>query len=165
MNRATRRAFARSGHTPRRGTVQASPTAWDAAIVRSRETDAGIALDINIKLRTAFHAMRSGQGTEDDYITLACAMNVGLMRAERIAPSLEATMLDGQRALLDCAELSQRHGRFGFTGPGLQAMDAALDAYEAIVGASTPNQMQQALHETIARMQRGDYIQIESNAP
>lgn len=165
MNRATRRASARAGRTPRRASLQADPAAWDDAIVRSRETDAGVALDINLKLRTAFDAMRSGQGTEDDYIALACALNVGLMRAERIAPRLEATMLDGQRALLDCAELHQRHGRFGFTGPGLQAIDAALEAYEAIVGASTPNQMQQALHDTVTRMQRGDYIQIEGSAP
>lgn len=156
MNRATRRALARNKRRPAHAQPIVNPTAWAATIARSRETDPGVALDISLKLRDAFEQLRAGSGTDEHFDRLASAINAGLVRAECIDPLLERTILDGRDALLTCDRIRGRHGQYGFTGPGLTAMDAALEAYDAIVGASTPAQMQGAIEEAIRRMRRGE---------
>ena len=161
MNRATRRAMARNKRQPAQMLPLANPTAWAATIARSREVEPGVVTTISLKLRTAFEALRNGTGDEEDFVALACALNVGLLRGEQISPLIEQTMLAAQEALHDCARIFEAHGRPGFTGPGLQAIDAALEAYEAITAASTPYQMQQALNDSLHRITHGEFVRIE----
>jgi hypothetical protein len=147
MNRQMRRE-ARRGQTRR---TPADPTAVFRVIGASRETDPGIALNTAVKLAAAFATLREGSADDSLFDDLACAINVGLVRAEQIDPLLEGIMLAARDAMLQADDIRGRHGRYGFTGPGLQAMAEALDAYDAILRASTPHQMNAALRVVIAR--------------
>ena len=49
-----------------------------------------------------------------------------------------------QDAMNRCRERYHKHGRFGFDGIGIQAMDFAIEANEEILQKSSPKQMQMA---------------------
>lgn len=158
-NRAQRRFAKRA--TRRTDVREPDRTAWAATLIRSSETDTGVALDIAIKLADAFNALRAGSTDDDLFDRLAAAVNVGLIRAEQIDPLLEQTMLAARDALVACAGIHARHGRYGFRGPDLQAMTDALEAYDAIVRASTPHQMQAALDESLRRIRAGAVLALD----
>ena len=102
--------------------------------------------------RTAYEKLKAGNATIEEFDQLAAAINVGLIRAELIDPLAEQTMVKAVSALLHCSELHQRHGRFGFFGPELLAMNDAMDLYEEILRMSTPKQMMDALDTAAQRM-------------
>ena len=107
---------------------------------------------IMLTLRVAFEKLKTA--TEDDaqFDRLAAAINVGLIRAEAIDKRAEEVMLAGVQAMMSCACIYERHGRYGFTGPDLLAMNDAMDLYENILRLSTPKQMLDALDVAAARM-------------
>jgi hypothetical protein len=43
--------------------------------------------------------------------------------------------------MYSCAEIYKRHGRYGFTGPDILAVNDAINLYEDIVRLSTPKMM------------------------
>lgn len=93
---------------------------------------------IMLALRVAFEKLKIGSEDDAQFDRLAAAINVGLIRAEGIDSQAEAVMLAGVQAMMSCACIHARHGRFGFTGPDLLAMNDALDLYESILRLSTP---------------------------
>jgi len=107
---------------------------------------------IMLTLRVAFEKLKTA--TEDDaqFDRLAAAINVGLIRAEAIDKRAEEVMLAGVQAMMSCGCIHSRHGRYGFTGPDLLAMNDAMDLYENILRLSTPKQMLDALDVAAARM-------------
>ena len=107
---------------------------------------------IMLTLRVAFEKLKTA--TEDDAQVdrLAAAINVGLIRAEAIDKRAEEVMLAGVQAMMSCGCIHSRHGRYGFTGPDLLAMNDAMDLYENILRLSTPKQMLDALDVAAARM-------------
>jgi hypothetical protein len=107
---------------------------------------------IMLTLRVAFEKLKSGTEDHDQFDRLAAAINVGLIRAEPIDPLAEKTMAAGVQAMMACGCIFERHGRYGFTGPDLLAMNDALDLYENILRLSTPKQMLDALDVAAARM-------------
>jgi hypothetical protein len=135
-----------------------NPTTWAAVVAASRETDSGVATNIAVKLQDAFRQLCDGSTDDDLFDRLASAINIGMIRAEKIDALLEASMVAGRDALIECDGIRGRHGRYGFTGPGLAAMRVALDDYETIVAASTPHLMQAAIDESIRRMYAGEII-------
>ena len=108
---------------------------------------------IMVALRLAYEKLKMGTATVGDFDRLAAAINVGLIRAELIDPLAEETMVKGVAALVHCAELHQRHGKFGFAGPELVAMNDAVNLYEDILRLSTPKQMLSALDVAARRIQ------------
>lgn len=135
-----------------------NPTTAFAVVGASRDMDAGLTRDIAIKLHDAFAQLCSGSTDDALFDRLAAAINVGMIRAEQIDPLLEASLVAGRDALMDCDRINGRHGHYGFTGPGMAAMKTALDDYETMVAASTPHQMQAALDESMRRMRSGEVI-------
>lgn len=107
---------------------------------------------IMVLLRLAFEKLKIGTGDEEQFVLLAAAINVGLIRAESIDPLAAETMVRGVQALNNCAAIHQRHGRFGFAGPDLVGMEDALNLYEDILRLSTPKQMLYALDAAAQRM-------------
>lgn len=106
----------------------------------------------------AFRDLAAGSDDHDLFGCLAMAINCALIRAEAIDALLEKTMLDATIAMNDAQGIFERHGRYGFTGPGLIAVRHALDGYDAIARESSPVQMQAALTEVMRRYadQRAD---------
>lgn len=149
MNRAQRRA------THRRMSMPApNPHTWEAVIAASRPVDESLGIDIATKLQSAFADLKAGSTDDDLFDRLACAINLGLVRAEQIDELCVGPMLAARDALIRCDEIRGKHGRYGFDGPGLQAMAYGLEVYEEIMRNSTPLQMREAMTASIARMRQ-----------
>jgi hypothetical protein len=114
---------------------------------------------ILIKVQDAFMQLRKGSTDPDIFDRLAAVLNVGLVRAESIGQPAVEVFQAGQRALMECDAIFGRHRKFGFTGPGLLAMQEAVDLYEQILRLSTPLQMAKAQEECMRRVMAGHFEQ------
>lgn len=109
-------------------------------------------------IRTAYERLKSGHGTERDFDHVGAAMNIGLIRAESIGQPLVEAFKQAGAAMLECVTRYRTGGRFGFSGLGILAMNAAMDDYESVLAASSPNQMEQAAQEGAARIRRNEFL-------
>lgn len=75
-----------------------------------------------------------------------------------IANDVMTTLNMAAQALIRCRERWERLNRWGFDGPGIQIMREAVDIYEAILRASSPQQMEHA------QMVRLDQVKQLQNA-
>lgn len=141
-----------------------NPTSWAAAIANSQPTPAADVTRIMVSARMSYERLKLGDAPASDFERLAAVLNVGLIRAESIAPEVVEAMKEAIEALLHCHSLHQRHGRWGFTGPGLQAMNAALELYEQILAQSSPLQMEAAVKESYRRMVAGQFHTVNEPA-
>lgn len=108
---------------------------------------------IMLKLRVAYEKLKSGTEDDNQFDQLAAAINVGAVRAEKIAPEAVETMTLGVLAMANCARIQLEHGRYGFNGPDIVAMNDCIELYEGILRLSTPKQMTDALHVACRRME------------
>lgn len=115
-------------------------------------------LGINLPVRLAFQALRDGSAIEDDFHTLAAALNVGLVRSEQFDGLAEQTAREGRDALMRCWERHERTQRWGFDGPGLQAVADALDLHEHMLTVSTPQEMHNAMVAVMNRQTTGQVL-------
>lgn len=133
----------------------ANPTSWAYTIARQWDMDPKIADKIVLGVRIAYQRLREGNGDGHDFDKLASALNVALMRAEKIGQPVVDGIASGMGALIE----ADRGDRFVFTGPGIIAMNCAVDLYEEILRNSTPRQMQEAVDEGARRMRAGQVRQ------
>ena len=119
-------------------------TSWICTIVGNKDQPQDNADKIMEGLRVAFELLKSGQAQAGHFDKVACAMNIGLARAELIDPLVEEIMQKGIDAMYSCFEINERHGRYGFTGPDIAAVTDALNVYDNIVRLSTPRMMNDA---------------------
>lgn len=110
---------------------------------------------IMLRINDAFGQVAAGSTDEDLFDRLAAMANVGLIRCEEIGREGEEVFRAAQQALMEADGLRGRHGRPGFTGPGLEAMRAAIAVYDEILRASSPAQMTAALQECMRRIRAG----------
>ena len=99
-----------------------------------------------VLIRVAFEKLKAG-ADDEQFDRLAGALNVGFIRSKQIDVLLEEILKRGLDALIQCDGIRLKHGRYGFTGPGLLATAEAIEAYEAILRSSTYKEMQDALTE------------------
>lgn len=160
MNRELRRAAKRGQPKcktkPRRHVLNAGMLLLD----RARPYDPGEMVAEHILTRESFNRLRDGQGAEDDFDRVSMMLNIGLIRAEQIAPELVEIMKRGQDAFVRMRDRYQRGLAFGFDAEGLQSAPAALDAYEAIVDASSPLQMLHAIRAAYKRITDGHLLEM-----
>lgn len=104
-------------------------------------------------LHMAYESLKTGKGTEDDVVSLGIMLNVGAVRSRSIGAALGKAFEDAGAALQHCERLKEQHGRYGFTGPGLLSMNAALELYSELLAMSSPNQMSAAKHQALAELQ------------
>jgi hypothetical protein len=137
-------------HNKRR--FQADCTAWIRTIAGHQDQPTWNADQIMVKVRTAYELLRNGVASDADFDRVGAALNIGLIRAESIDPLCEQTMQLGIDAMYQCAGLNERHGKYGFTEPGLLAMNDAVNLYEEVLRKSTPLQMQDAKESAHVRI-------------
>jgi len=159
MNRSQRRAT----HA-RKAMPSPNPTTWAAVIAASQPMVESIGNDIMTKLHCAFDDLRNGSTDDDLFDRLAATVNVGVVRAEQIDELCVGPMLAMRDALLRCDAIRGKHGRYGFDGPGLQAMATGLEVYEEMVRHSTPQQMREAMTISIDRMRHQAAIDAGARA-
>ena len=106
-----------------------------------------------IIMRDAFLVIKTGQAKPHDsreFDLLAHAMGITYLRACDIAGTdeFDNPMLPiwraGNEALRRCSDRYNKIGRWGFDGPALDEVDAALELYETILQSSSPAQMDEA---------------------
>lgn len=149
-NRAARRAKATAKPAPMRSK---SSTLWARTLESCRPFEPGEMLDEHLKNRTAYDNLRHGEGTQADFDRLAMMLNVGLVRAESIDALLVQTMQRAQDAMCRMKDRVLRGLPFGFDASGLCTVPVALDAFEAILDASSPKQMALAVQVVWQRIQ------------
>ena len=110
-------------------------------IAGNKEQPSENADQINIAIRKAYELLKCGQASDADFDRVGAALNVGRARAELIDPLAEQTMQSGIDAMYSCAEIYQRHGRYGFCGPDIASVNDAINLYEDILRLSTPKMM------------------------
>ena len=157
MNRADRRAQAKAARrAPPRHALERGRgiVAMETTMRQHREADPDKVTTLMIELHSCFDAMKNGTTDTELFDRLGASMNNGLIRAESIAPEAVDVMLGAQRAMNEASAIYERHGRFGFTGTGIQAMADALDLYGQIVAMSTPRQILEAAQEARRRVER-----------
>lgn len=111
----------------------------DCRTFREGEVD----LDI-VKIRGAYERLKDGSADEGDFLLAGLAINMAKVRALEISEFLANEIEKAQDAMNRCRERYLKHKRFGFDGPGIQAMDYAIEANEEILVNSSPKQMQMA---------------------
>ena len=108
--------------------------------------------------RLSVEAIRYGKGSESDFDTLACIVNVSTIRCEQIGgDNTEALNVcyAGMDALMKMKERSQRTGKIGFGVGEMDAITAALNFHEQLIELSTPKQMADALRQVLYRIEAG----------
>ena len=157
MNRAERRAQAKAARrAPQRHALERARgiVALETTLRQHREADPSKVTNLMIELHSCFDALNNGTTDVEMFDRLGASMNNGLIRAESIAPEAVEVMLGAQLAMNEASAIYERHGRFGLTGTGIQAMADALDLYGQIVAMSTPRQILEAAQEARRRVER-----------
>lgn len=121
-------------------------------IEKHREPAAEPVMEIVKRLNECFQHLRNGGTSHERFDTLAAAINVGWIRAEKIDPMAVQTFILAVDAMQACGTRFATHRRYGFGGVELQDMQAAIDLYAQILALSTPAQMNAALMESVDRM-------------
>jgi hypothetical protein len=134
----------------------ADPMAMFKVMNKVKPFDSTEQMRLNLPVRVAYESLRSGKGEEGDFHTLAAAVNVAMVCAEKIDPLVEETAILARDALVRCWHRYQKTGRWGFDGPALVDIPAAIDLHEQLVANQTPLQMQKAMVEVIRRMDAGE---------
>lgn len=162
MSRTERRAARhKRPKTNRNAITPERATAWAQLIESVRPYDPGEMVKEFVNIRAALERLRTGVGTEPDFDLVSMSMNMGLVRAEAIDPELVAIMTAGQDAFVRMKDRYLRGLAFGFDAQGLQDVPVAIDAYEAMVDASSPRQMIDSIRETYRRIRGGHILEVK----
>jgi hypothetical protein len=136
----------------------ADPMAMFKTINRIEPFSADELLRLELPIRLAFEALRTGRGTESDFHDLAAAINTAMVRSEAVDPLCEQTAIAARDALMRCWHRHQRTGVWGFDGPALLEVEAGIDLHEQLIRLSTPLQMIEALRTVMQRGRCGEVV-------
>ena len=115
-------------------------------------------LRLELPIRMAFEALRTGQGTESDFHDLCAAINTTMVRSEAVDPLCEQTAIAARDALMRCWHRHQKTQRWGFDGPALYEIEAGISLHEELIRNSTPLEMIEALREVQRRGMRNEVV-------
>lgn len=115
-------------------------------------------LRLELPIRLAFEALRTGRGTESDFHDLCAAINTTMVRSESVDPLCEQTAIAARDALMRCWHRHQKTQRWGFDGPALLEVEAGISLHEELIRNSTPLEMMEALREVIRRGMRNEVV-------
>lgn len=138
---------------------QADPMAMFRAFGRAATFTESEQAQLNLPVRVAFQAFIDRTATEGDFHTLAGAVNVAMVCAERIDPLVEQTCTAARDALMRVHARQMACGQWGLDGPAFAELELAIDVYEQLTGLLTGGQLKDAMQECIRRMQAGDVLQ------
>jgi len=129
---------------------QADPGAAMRVINRLEPFSPSELMRLELPVRMSFQSLKSGTGTEQDFHDLAVVINVTIIRSREIDPLCERTADAASDALMRMWNRHQTTGKWGFDGPALAEVEAAIDLHEQIIRLSTPLQMVRALEQVRA---------------
>jgi len=154
MNSAQRAA----SRAKRGNRYQADPTAIFRVLGRVQGFTPDEQTQLNLPVMLALDAISHGKGDDSDFQTLAAAVNISMICAERIDPLVEKTCTDARDALMRVHERHEKHGTWGFDGPGYLAIKDAADVYCQLTSLLTGGQLQEAMRDCMQRMADGQVM-------
>lgn len=157
LNREQRRAMKRSKQTKAR---KVDRFAGINLLNRARPYEEGEMAHEHLITMAAFERLRTGMGDEADFDRVSMLLNVGMIRAESISQDIVLIMQNGQHAMNRMKARYLKVGSLAFDGPGIEAVDYALETYQSIMDMSSPLQMIKAIQEAYKRISAGDLIQL-----
>jgi hypothetical protein len=139
---------------------QADPSAIYRVMGRAQGFTPDEQAQLNLPVMLAVDAIAHGRGEEGDFHTLAAAVNVAMICAERIDPLVERTCIDARDALMRMLARKEKHGTYGFDGPGYSQVLECVDVYQQLTSLLTGGQLKAAMTECIKRMRSGEYLEV-----
>ncbi len=129
------------------------PMGWIKArtpLADAQQCDLGIAYHMSLR------AMLTGQGSEQAWSTLACALNIAVILCEQgvCAGALQTIQL-AQDALISCRKRAHRLGKYAFSGDEARMVMRACAIHDEQVSFSTRGQVVHALEEVNRRIEIG----------
>lgn len=143
---------------------QADPTSLARFMTRFQPFTQAEVNNIALPPRMAFESMRNGQGTVQDFGTLADAINVTLAHSRTINPRCIETCNLAINAMRRTHERYLRIKRYGFDGLALQDIALALDLFDQIVKLGTPQQLFDAITAVKTSIRLGNFYDLEGVA-
>lgn len=113
---------------------------------------------LNLPVRIAFESLRTGKADESDFHTLAAAVNISMVCAEKIDPLVEQSCIGGRDALMRVHKRHAETGLWGLDGPAFAEIEQALEIYEQLVSLLTGGQLKEAMTICVQRMRDGHVI-------
>lgn len=155
----TKKHRGRPAREPRSG-------AWLHAVHRHQGIDADQQRDLALPVRIALLAIERGVGDESHASTLAQAVNVALVLAERYRDrdperEHETTLIAAAESLARVMVRGLDTGRFLFDGDALRAVRAFAPIYESQLAAFTRDTFLAAGAEVMRRMRSGEVIECQ----
>lgn len=138
---------------------QADPSAIYRVLGRVQPFTPEEQTQLNLPVMLALDSIAHGRGEEADFHTLAAAVNIAMICAEKIDPLVEKTCTDARDALMRMHARQIKHGTWGFDGPGYTAVKDAIDVYQQLTSLLTGGQLKDAMQECVRRMQSGDVLE------
>lgn len=134
-------------------------SAWAHAIGMQQQLTDDQRVDLGMAVHTSIERIRTGNGIELDWHTLAAACNVSLILCERgIGPEYLDDVKTAMAALVEIMQRRQRTGRWAFHGSGYVALTRAVEIHEAQLGAVTRDGARAAMMEVRRRVDRGEVL-------
>ena len=134
-------------------------SAWAHAVGMQQQLTDDQRTDLGLAVHACIERLRTGNGIELDWHTLAAAVNVSLVLAEKGVGDehLEDIKL-AQDALIEILGRHRRTGRWAFTGSGYVALARAVEIHEAQLASVTRDGARAAMLEVRRRVERGETL-------
>jgi hypothetical protein len=132
----------------------ANASSWATALYSSQTYSEQKADEIVSLVRIALQRMLDGTAEPVHFMRCGSAVNMAAIRAEQIGGNGEAMeiLMAAGEALKEAEGIQGRHGKYGLTGLGRLRLATGIEAYEAILRASSPRQMHLAEQELLRRL-------------
>lgn len=145
-------------------TRHTDPLAAFRAAGRQHPLDTSQKLRLGVALRTHLEALRTGKADQYAFHNLANAVNTSMVLAENGGPGFEYDDLIGgaQDAMIRLKTNGNIKGRWLLGGPGLNAITAWLEVYEAQLEIVSKQEAMNALDEVGRRVARGQVFEDQS---
>lgn len=116
--------------------------------------------DLALAFRLAFANMLNGHADEQNWSTIVCSLNIGLIMAEKgIGQEYEPQFNIALEGAFRAKIRGDRTGAWGFDGPAIQAIKEAFSIHEAQIELATKAQILDAMHEVHRRIDEGNIFE------
>jgi hypothetical protein len=135
------------------------PTAGMQAIAMQKNMAGDQLLDLGLAIHNSIERMRLGMGVELDFHTIAALVNVSLVLCERgVGTEGMGCVQAAQDALVEILERQRRTGKWGFSGPEMQAINDCAHLHEQQIAIVSRRECRDAMLEVRRRAARGDVL-------
>lgn len=134
-------------------------SAWAHCVGMQQQLTDSQRTDLGVAVHTSIERMRTGNGIERDWHTLAAAVNVSLVLCERgIGEEYLCEVNTAQDALIEIMERHHRTGKWAFTGAAYVALNRAVELHEAQLASITRDGARAAMLEVRRRVNAGQVL-------